>query len=214
MLSGSSSEDAHPAVGIPALLGLLQDATKYHHVLLEGEVESPSVTDSERSSLSDISQSEGQTPEPSIHDFPQESNKIQPVARIEKLAVNAYSETGQVIHGIGDGRAASDTSSTAASSEDLDAITNRVIPLLVQDFGPMAEEGEEERVLVETDGAYYRDVAILGLIYLTTHRITFHASLLSTQPDALPEVQIIKSGPVVIHRTGTSTRGSRQGNSN
>ncbi|KIO34033.1 glycosyltransferase family 1 protein [Tulasnella calospora MUT 4182] len=95
--------------------------------------------------------------------------------------------------------AASDTS---ASSGDSDELNDRVIPLLVGEFGVLAEDGEEERLLFESDGAYFQDVAILGVIHLTTHRITFHASLLSTRPDLLSHSQVIKSGPVLVHRSG------------
>lgn len=44
--------------------------------------------------------------------------------------------------------------------------------------------------------------AILGILHLTTHRLTFHASLMSTRPDLLPDKQIIKAGPVTVHRPG------------
>lgn len=40
-----------------------------------------------------------------------------------------------------------------------------------------------------------------GVAHLTTHRLTFHASLLSSSPDNLSS-QIIKAGPVLIHRKG------------
>ncbi|TDL23150.1 UDP-Glycosyltransferase/glycogen phosphorylase [Rickenella mellea] len=40
------------------------------------------------------------------------------------------------------------------------------------------------------------------MVHLTTHRIAFHASLLSTRPDLLPEQQIIKKGPITLHRSG------------
>lgn len=39
-------------------------------------------------------------------------------------------------------------------------------------------------------------------MHLTSHRMTFHASLLSTRPDLAPHAQIIKSGPLIIHRPG------------
>ena len=39
-----------------------------------------------------------------------------------------------------------------------------------------------------------------GVVHLTTHRITFHASLLSSQPDQ--NERILKAGPVLVHRKG------------
>jgi sterol 3beta-glucosyltransferase len=91
--------------------------------------------------------------------------------------------------------------------------------LLIQEFGPLAQEGEEEKLIVEADGAFFhQDVVILvcvyelwppslvlnvirqGVIHLTTHRLAFHASLLATRPDLSPRQQVIKAGPAVIHR--------------
>lgn len=40
------------------------------------------------------------------------------------------------------------------------------------------------------------------MIHMTTHRISFHASLLSVRPDILPDEQVIKKGPVTVHRPG------------
>lgn len=39
-----------------------------------------------------------------------------------------------------------------------------------------------------------------GVVHLTTHRLTFHASLLSSQPNY--QQGVIKSGPVFVHRKG------------
>ena len=55
---------------------------------------------------------------------------------------------------------------------------------------------------MELDAAYFQEIAILGMIHLTTHRFTFHASLLSTRPDLMPEKQVIKTGAVTLHRKG------------
>ncbi|KAE9404059.1 UDP-Glycosyltransferase/glycogen phosphorylase [Gymnopus androsaceus JB14] len=41
----------------------------------------------------------------------------------------------------------------------------------------------------------------LGVLHLTTHRLTFHASLLSARPDLPPSQQIIKAGPFTVRRT-------------
>lgn len=45
---------------------------------------------------------------------------------------------------------------------------------------------------------------------VTTHRVTFHASLLSTRPDLAPEHQILKSGPFVFHPLGGFRRKRRR----
>ncbi|KAI0304369.1 hypothetical protein B0F90DRAFT_1666870 [Multifurca ochricompacta] len=58
----------------------------------------------------------------------------------------------------------------------------------------------EEKLLLETDATLFQDVVILGVVHLTTHRLTFHASLLSSQPNY--QQSVLKSGPVVVHRKG------------
>ncbi|KAJ7670244.1 hypothetical protein B0H17DRAFT_948984 [Mycena rosella] len=73
---------------------------------------------------------------------------------------------------------------------------DEVVRLLIEEFGPLAPEGEEEKLLLETDGGLIKDISILGVIHLTTHRLCFHATLFA------PELQVIKAGPVVIHRKG------------
>ncbi|KAJ6584932.1 hypothetical protein B0H19DRAFT_402540 [Mycena capillaripes] len=75
-----------------------------------------------------------------------------------------------------------------------------VIRLLINEFGPLAPEGEEEKLLLETDGGLIKDIAIIGVIHLTTHRLAFHASLMSARPDA--QRGVLRSGSVVIHRKG------------
>ncbi|KAJ7250909.1 hypothetical protein B0H12DRAFT_1018998 [Mycena haematopus] len=75
-----------------------------------------------------------------------------------------------------------------------------IVRLLVNEFGPLAPEGEEEKLLLETDGGLFKVVVIVGVIHLTTHRLAFHASLMAAHPDA--KQGVIKSGPVVIHRPG------------
>ncbi|KAJ7044079.1 glycosyltransferase family 1 protein [Mycena alexandri] len=75
-----------------------------------------------------------------------------------------------------------------------------VIRLLVNEFGPLAIEGEEEKLLLETDGGLVKEVAIVGVIHLTTHRLAFHASLMAARPDA--QQGVIRAGTVLIHRKG------------
>ncbi|KAI0250755.1 hypothetical protein BJV78DRAFT_1127542 [Lactifluus subvellereus] len=74
-----------------------------------------------------------------------------------------------------------------------------VVSLLQDEFGALAPPGEE-KLLLETDAAFFMDVVVLGVVHLTTHRFTFHASLLSSQPDY--NQKIIKSGSALIHRKG------------
>lgn len=74
-----------------------------------------------------------------------------------------------------------------------------IVGLLEQEFGALAPEGEE-KLLLESDATLFRDVVILGVVHITTHRLTFHASLLSSQPNY--QQGVIKSGPVLVHRKG------------
>ncbi|KAF8964439.1 glycosyltransferase family 1 protein [Flammula alnicola] len=93
-------------------------------------------------------------------------------------------------------------------SEPIDTLEPKdILGLLAQEFGSLAVEGDEEKLLLETDGCLLHDVAILGVIHLTTHRLTFHASLFATRPD-LASSQPIKAGPATLHRKGL--RGKRR----
>lgn len=111
--------------------------------------------------------------------------------------------------------------SLTADDKDWQLAPDEVVNLLVQEFGPLAADGEEEKLIIEADGALFQDVIILvcisrvchlcrwlmrltlqGVMHLTTHRLTFHASLLSSRPDLSPKQQIIKAGPALIHRPG------------
>ncbi len=97
-----------------------------------------------------------------------------------------------------------------------------VVELFELEFGALAAPGEE-KLLLETDAALLRDVIVLvgpphplslylftadlhfpaivqGVVHLTTHRFTFHASLLSTQPG--DSQNIVKSGSALVHRKG------------
>ncbi|KAL5482822.1 hypothetical protein ACEPAI_9417 [Sanghuangporus weigelae] len=95
-------------------------------------------------------------------------------------------------------------SDAQVSTDSLSELSpEQIVQLLIDEFGPLtAGEDDTERLIWEMDGCYLQEVAILGTIHLTTHRITFHASLLSTRPDLLPEKQIIRGGPVTVHRKG------------
>lgn len=93
---------------------------------------------------------------------------------------------------------------------------DEVLDLLQQDFGALAPPGEE-KLLAETDATLFQEVVILvcqlvrgihdlcsrvtqGVVHLTTHRLTFHASLLSSQPNE--KDRILMSGPVLVHYKG------------
>ncbi|KAF7314233.1 Glycosyltransferase family 1 protein [Mycena kentingensis (nom. inval.)] len=89
---------------------------------------------------------------------------------------------------------------SAADSESWKLDSSQIISLLVDEFGALAPQGEEEKLVLEADGGLVKDVSILGVIHLTTHRLAFHASLLAASPT--PQTSIIRAGPVVIHRKG------------
>ncbi|VDC02382.1 unnamed protein product [Peniophora sp. CBMAI 1063] len=72
----------------------------------------------------------------------------------------------------------------------------QIVDLLEQEFGALAEPGEE-KLIAEADGALVQDVTILGVLHLTTHRITFHASLTAASENA---PNIIKEGAVTVHK--------------
>jgi sterol 3beta-glucosyltransferase len=99
-----------------------------------------------------------------------------------------------------------------------------IVDLLEQEFGALAPPGEE-KLLLETDAAFFKDVIVLvglaapyrypnniglrftvmsyhiqGVVHVTTHRCTFHASLLSSQPGH--NEKVVKSGTALIHRKG------------
>ncbi|GJJ15974.1 hypothetical protein Clacol_010253 [Clathrus columnatus] len=87
------------------------------------------------------------------------------------------------------------------SVQDIPQLTNQEkVSLIVKEFGPLTKENEEEQLLAEVDASFFQDVAILGVVHLTTHRITFHASLLNTRPDLASSKQILHSGYVDVHR--------------
>ncbi|KAF7291557.1 Glycosyltransferase family 1 protein [Mycena chlorophos] len=79
-----------------------------------------------------------------------------------------------------------------------------VVSMLIDEFGALAPEGEEEKLILETDGALAKEVAIFGVIHLTTHRLAFHASLMDANPTS--PTAIIRAGPVTIHRPGWRTK--------
>ncbi|KAJ7505356.1 glycosyltransferase family 1 protein [Mycena galericulata] len=77
-----------------------------------------------------------------------------------------------------------------------------IVRLLIDEFGPLAPDDEEEKLLLETDGGLMKDISIIGVIHLTTHRLAFHASLIAANPDLSPAQQVIKAGSVTVHRKG------------
>ncbi|KAG8929001.1 hypothetical protein FRC02_006129 [Tulasnella sp. 418] len=216
---GQGFED--PTAGPPTFFSIFQDAAKYGDALMDEFDEeaaeyddSPELT-SDESSIQEspfIDPLHLRTPRPTTKDeiaeaiardlieTNEETNNVNATTRLVQLSVSgnaagldgsSASETGSI--------ADSDSGSTSSEKSELNDI---VIPLLVKEFGALAEEGEEERLVAEADSAYFKEVAILGIVHLTTHRLAFHASLLSTRPDLLPGSQLIKAGPVIIHREG------------
>ncbi|KAF5314999.1 hypothetical protein D9619_007125 [Psilocybe cf. subviscida] len=92
------------------------------------------------------------------------------------------------------------------SSEDLEP--DEILKLIIEEFGVLAPANDEEKLLLETDGCLIHDVAVVGVIHLTTHRLTFHASLFATRPDIAPGREVLKAGPATFHRKGW--RGKRR----
>ncbi|KAG8688081.1 hypothetical protein FRC11_006092 [Ceratobasidium sp. 423] len=91
------------------------------------------------------------------------------------------------------------------------------LKILQHEFGELTLPGEVEEMVLETDAALFRDVTIIGVIHLTTHRLTFHASLLPNTDADVPtgstpphgsrhstDSSILKAGPGVMiePRTG------------
>ncbi|THH03783.1 hypothetical protein EW145_g6012 [Phellinidium pouzarii] len=92
---------------------------------------------------------------------------------------------------------------SARSSSVSQLTSDEIVRLLVEEFGPLTtSDDDKEELVFEVDGAYFQEIAILGMVHLTTHRLSFHASLLSTRPDLLPGKQIIRTGPATIHYLG------------
>ncbi|KAG7088460.1 hypothetical protein E1B28_012449 [Marasmius oreades] len=83
--------------------------------------------------------------------------------------------------------------------------SREIMRLLIQEFGSLAEPGDEEQVILEADGCMWLGgVIVVGVIHLTTHRLTFHASLLSTTPDMPQPQSVIKSGSALISTAARS----------
>ncbi|CAE6528266.1 unnamed protein product [Rhizoctonia solani] len=66
--------------------------------------------------------------------------------------------------------------------------------ILQHEFGELTLPGEVEEMILETDAALFRDVTIIGVIHLTTHRLTFHASLLPNADKDTPAGSTISHG--------------------
>lgn len=125
--------------------------------------------------------------------------------------------TNDISDGSDTTRSSVDTSSTASTttatsgephtdddrSETLSELNDRAMPLIIQEYGNVSEPGEEEEHMVaEIDASYYQEVSIIGVAHLTTHRLTFHASVLHTPAGEDPETEVIKAGPATFHRRG------------
>ncbi|KAF8631804.1 hypothetical protein AX17_005019 [Amanita inopinata Kibby_2008] len=73
----------------------------------------------------------------------------------------------------------------------------KLVDLLIEEFGSLTTGTEEEGLLLETDGCLIYGVIIVGVLHLTTHRLAFHASLMTSRPGSQ---QILKSGPALLHQ--------------
>ncbi|KAK0221931.1 glycosyltransferase family 1 protein [Armillaria fumosa] len=82
-----------------------------------------------------------------------------------------------------------------------------IVRLLVDEFGPLAAEGEKpEKLIFEADGCMFNGVVIVGVLHVTTHRLAFHASLLPSDDAVHSGQKVIKAGSVTIHRKGWRTK--------
>lgn len=93
------------------------------------------------------------------------------------------------------------TEYTSVDSSDSKLSSEDVVALLEDEFGQLSTDGSE-RLLHELDAALIQDVVILGVVHVTTHRLTFHASLPASRPDLFPNDKPLKVGLTVIHRKG------------
>ncbi|KAG6827933.1 hypothetical protein H0H92_009911 [Tricholoma furcatifolium] len=107
-----------------------------------------------------------------------------------KSCVESNGPPAPIIHRAGD------------EDEPWDLDPQKIVALLVDEFGPLVAEDEEEKLLLETDGCLIQDVFIIGVIHVTTHRVAFHASLFESKPDKPISERIIKNGPAILHRKG------------
>ncbi|KAF9013495.1 glycosyltransferase family 1 protein [Cyathus striatus] len=93
-----------------------------------------------------------------------------------------------------------------SSSQDSDVSIklepDQIVSILIEEFGSLATDDSEEKLIMEADGCFLYDVAVIGVIHLTTRRLAFHASLLATRPDLAPSYGAIKAGPATLHRKG------------
>lgn len=60
--------------------------------------------------------------------------------------------------------------SVTTDSESWELGPDEIVNLLIQEFGPLAAEEEEEKLLLEADGALLQDVIILVCIYMSIFR--------------------------------------------
>ncbi|KAG8888958.1 hypothetical protein FRB98_006356 [Tulasnella sp. 332] len=202
-----SGED-ETVVNMP-FLNLFQNAAAYGDLLDEDD-DTDTGSNSDHNSLSDAKARESPAPmtaeEKQAADLLKESQRAisSPASRLAQLAVNSWSAGNGLDGSAGSVSANPEPKGLTDSelAEKLGVTNDRVIPLIIKEFGPLAEAGEEERLVGEADAAYFRQVAIIGLVHLTTHRLTFHASLLQTRQDDHPDNPVLKSGRVIVHREG------------
>jgi sterol 3beta-glucosyltransferase len=90
--------------------------------------------------------------------------------------------------------------SSTADGEVLELTPDEIVDLLVQEFGPLTAEGEEEKLLIEKDGAWLHDVVILVCVkFLSSLLLVFISFITSgghTSDDSsfdFPRLPFVKS---------------------
>ena len=222
----------------PGLSQMFTDAALYERVLTAGPDSIKTCLLSEATSEEALPMCIGSFNELIGRDLADEERMV--TGRLAKLSVNNWDASGDDPFGV-DGLSEEDqgeagspdrgedekpsrlmTSSPTVQEEQPEEpklTSEEVVDLLEQEFGALAAPGEE-KLLLETDAAFFKDVVILvgpprnllpsdglrfpvifqGVVHVTTHRFTFHASLLSSQPGY--NEKVVKSGSALIHHKG------------
>jgi len=193
----------------PTLSSLFTSAAKFHNVLTISRCIDPQTSES--------SESEGSIGFTDLVGRDLDSSEHAAAANIARLRATQYSWGSNGLSADpesyqddksdeGDEKFLASPTGTPESeesdSENFKLEPAQIVDILVEEFGPLASDDETESLVIESDGCMIaQDVFIVGVIHVTTHRLTFHASLLSTQSKVSPH-HVIKAGPAVIHRKG------------
>jgi len=158
--------DDGSAGGVPTFFSIFQDAAKYGDVLLE----EPDALDDSESDASSITLAESTGADTlSGPDHPDglenliaqdlniNDNFNAATARLVQLSANQMNTAATGLDGtllesvVPD--SASEQSETPSQKKEL---SDTVIPVIINEFGPLAEEGEEEVLIAEADGSYFQ----------------------------------------------------------